>query len=107
MKKYQNNVGAKKFDYEGITRAWIVDVPASAAIADGRNHLPCKRFNLTDEVYFEFWAEEEFEFTIMFQDPELFKTVWCLNLWLDAQKDKASRLPSLMAYCKNKLLAAA
>ena len=107
MKKNMNNVVAKKFDYEKSTREFAIDLPWYAEIADGRKHRPCQRFTLTDEVYFEYWNEHEFEFTLMVEDPELYRIIWCLNLWLDSQKNKASRLPSLMAYCKERLMAAA
>ena len=93
-----NNVLAKKFDYEGNTRGWIAEVPGYADIAAGRKFLPCQRFNLNDIVYFEFWGEHEWEFTIMEYDLEVKEIVTCLSLWMGTQHNKASRLPSLMAY---------
>ena len=35
------------------------------AIAARRMNLPCKRFDLTDKVYFEYWRANEWEFTII------------------------------------------
>ena len=103
-----NNALAKKFDYEGITRSACEEFPWYAEIADGRKHRPCKRFDLTDKVYFEFWDEDEFEFSV-YDDGnlELKMTAAYLVWWLKAQNNKASRLPSLMAYCKERLMAAA
>ena len=104
-----NNVLGKKFDYEGITREWIEDVPGYVDIAAGRKFLPCLRFDLSDKVYFEFWGEGNWEFTVSAPevDLELQKTVSCLACWMMVQNNMASRLPSLIAYCKERPMAAA
>lgn len=81
------------------------------AIAARRMNLPCKRFDLTDKVYFEYWGANEWEFTIRarnrMEHMALTRIVMELSRCLDTKKLTASRLPALMAVCKARLMDAA
>ena len=94
-----------KFDYEAITREFAKNSPFFADLADYRNNRPVKRFDLTDKVYFEYWGKCEWEFTIAAMEQKaLYDAVASLTMWLSSQKVTVSRLPSLMAICKAKLM---
>ena len=65
------------------------------AIAARRMNLPCKRFDLTDKVYFEYWGVNDWEFTIMTRDRvehmALTKIVMELSRWLDSSLESCDR----------------
>lgn len=101
----------KKFDYEEITRRFAKGSPDYAAIASNRALRCCKRYVLTDNVYFEYWGPNEWEFTIGTPDKmeclRLAQIVSPLAEWLHTKKVTASRLPNLMTVCKSVLMKAA
>ena len=98
----------KKFDYEEITRRFAEGSPDYAKIASHRALRTCKRYDLTDKVYFEYWGPNEWEFTIGTPDKmeylRLDRIISSLAKWLHTKKVTVSRLPDLMADCKSKLM---
>ena len=101
----------KKSAYGEITRRFAERSSAYAKIASNRALLPCKRYDLTDKVCFEYWSPHDWEFTIGTPDKmeclRLAKITSSLSEWLHTKKVKPSRLPDLMAICKSELMKAA
>ena len=100
-----------KFDYEEITRRFAEGSSDYAKIASHRALRTCKRYDLIDEVYFEYWGLDDWEFTIATPDKiefiRLAQIASYLTEWLHTKKVTASRLPHLMAVCKSEFMKAA
>ena len=100
-----------KFDYEEITRRFAEGSSDYAKIASHRALRTCKRYDLTDDVYFEYWGPDDWEFTIGTPDKlesiRLARIACALSEWLHTKKVTASRLPNLMAVCKSRFMNAA
>ena len=101
----------KKYTYEEITRRFAERSSAYAEIASNRASRSCKRFELTDIVYFEYWGPDDWEFTIATHNKieyiRLAQIASYLTEWLHTKNVTASRLPHLMAVCKSELMKAA
>ena len=101
----------KSFDCEEITRRFAESSSAYAGITSKRALRSCKRYDLTDKVFFEYWGPHEWEFTIGTPDKaeylRLAQITSSLSAWLHTKKVTVSRLPDLMAVCKSKLMKAA
>ena len=101
----------KKFDYEEITRRFAERSSEYEKIASNRALRTCRRYDLTDEVYFEYWGPDDWEFTIATPDKieyiRLAQIASYLTEWLHTKKVTASRLPHLMAVCKSGVMKAA
>ena len=99
----------KKFDYEELSLCSVECSPKHyAKISANRVHLHCRRYELTDKVYFEYWGPEEWEFTVCATDKMesilVAENVANLTLWLRTKYLTESRLPNLLAICKSELM---
>lgn len=87
-----------------ITKSFFDKSPAYASICENRNNRRCHRFTINENLYFEYWSPDEWEFTITARhdDPKFMsyvKVTTAMTMYMNNIRVTYSKLPSLMAQC--------
>ena len=90
-----------------ITERFATNNPFYTDICEGRKNHRCHRYTIDENLYFEYWAPEEWEFTVAvnFDDPKhksYVKLATAMATYMHNIRVSYSKVPSLMALCRAK-----
>ncbi len=49
---------------KSITKQFAANVPFYADVCDGRKNRRCHRYTINENLYFEYWTPDEWEYTV-------------------------------------------